>query len=374
MSRGPLLIVGASGRAAAAWALRRGYEPFVIDLFADEDTRQFGPVFTCPFEEYPHGFIERSRLAPAGPWLYTGGLENAPEVVAAISRERRLIGNGPDVLSRVRDPFHVQDVCRRIVVAYPQTISMAEWRADPSRTQSRWLKKSLRSSGGLGVRTLVEHEHEHEQEEQHGDGYAQEFIDGDAMSVLFESDGNRRVKLLGVTRQLIGQDWLHAKPFSYCGNLSRKSEALEPLLRSIGERFTRLWNLRGIWGVDFIERNGEPVVIEINPRFTASMDVLDDLLPASAEKACIGKAVYYAPFAFRFPHEGPWLESLARCRDVKYRPTFADIPAAGFPVQAGQPVLTLLCESRSENEAIHTLKAHANDLDQRFLAHCEDRT
>ena len=104
MSSRGLLIVGASGRAAAASAIRAGYDPFVIDLFADADTHRLCPVLKCDPAVYPHGFIPLAEKAPASPWMYTGGLENYPEVVEAISQRRELIGFGSEDLRRMRDP------------------------------------------------------------------------------------------------------------------------------------------------------------------------------------------------------------------------------------------------------------------------------
>jgi uncharacterized protein len=101
----PLLIIGASGRAAAASALRAGLSPFVIDLFADADTVRLCPTLKCDLADYPHGFIELAKQAPPGPWMYTGGLENYPDVIAVISEARPLWGNGPEKLAEVRDPF-----------------------------------------------------------------------------------------------------------------------------------------------------------------------------------------------------------------------------------------------------------------------------
>ncbi|MBL8864784.1 MAG: ATP-dependent carboligase, partial [Planctomycetia bacterium] len=73
-----LLIVGASGRAAAASARRTGFEPFVLDLFADADTERLATVWKLPFDQYPHGFVELAKRVPPMPWMYTGGLENYP--------------------------------------------------------------------------------------------------------------------------------------------------------------------------------------------------------------------------------------------------------------------------------------------------------
>ena len=99
----PILIVGASGRAAAASAIRAGYEPHVIDLFADADTIRLCPTIVCPSVDYPHGLIALANAAPPMPWMYTGGLENHPDVVMAISEHRELVGNDANVLREVRD-------------------------------------------------------------------------------------------------------------------------------------------------------------------------------------------------------------------------------------------------------------------------------
>ena len=80
----PLAIVGASVRAAAMSALRAGLAPVAVDLFADADLRAL-----CPAERvtsYPRGLAEWLADAPAGAWLYTGGLENHPVLVASMAR------------------------------------------------------------------------------------------------------------------------------------------------------------------------------------------------------------------------------------------------------------------------------------------------
>src|SRR5262245_37896608 len=107
-----LLLIGASVRAAAGSALRAGLRPWCADLFADADLAAVCPVQRLP-GDYPRGFIALAKSAPPGPWLYTGGLENWPDVVAAIASERTLWGNDADVLQRVRDPALVAAWLRR---------------------------------------------------------------------------------------------------------------------------------------------------------------------------------------------------------------------------------------------------------------------
>ena len=59
-------------------------------------------------ERYPHGLSRVAGRAPPGPWMYTGGLENHPRLVARIAARRPLLGNPADVLRRVRDPGEVK--------------------------------------------------------------------------------------------------------------------------------------------------------------------------------------------------------------------------------------------------------------------------
>src|SRR6516162_6995898 len=89
----PLLIVGASARAAAFSALRAGLRPTCADLFADADLRARCPVRCVEVKDYPRGLLDLPELLTPGPWMYTGALENRPDLVEAMSRRRPLWGN-----------------------------------------------------------------------------------------------------------------------------------------------------------------------------------------------------------------------------------------------------------------------------------------
>lgn len=307
-----ILILGASGRAAAFSALRAGFAPSVIDLFADADLERVAPVRRISRGDYPHGVIDMARLVEPMPWMYTGGLENWPDVVAAISAERELIGNGPEVLRKVRDPFAVAAMLTADGVPHPRVVR------EPS-PGGRWLCKPLRGAGGTGIRFAPA-------DNARGEVYFQEFIEGESQSAVFRDD-----ELLGVTRQLVGERWLHAAPFQYCGSIG-------PLKLISSEKAAwlriasalRSWaGLHGIFGIDAVMRDGLPWPVEINPRYTASVEVLE---------TGAAKAVYFAPCTFEFPHNGPWV-------DVR---RFADIPHAGSLIHSGQPVLTMFGRDEAE--------------------------
>src|SRR5205807_493928 len=90
-----LLIVGASARSAAFSVLRAGLRPECADLFADADLRARCPVWCAPPKDYPGGFLDLPAFAAPGPWLYTGGLENRPELIDELARRRQPLWGNP---------------------------------------------------------------------------------------------------------------------------------------------------------------------------------------------------------------------------------------------------------------------------------------
>src|SRR5262249_36432055 len=109
-----------------------------------------------------------------------------------------------------------------------------------------------------------------------GAGYFQEFIEGDPYAALYVGDGGR-AWLLGLTRQLVGVPWLSATPFHYCGSLGpiEPEDRLRASLIRTGTVLAARCGLRGLFGVDGILREGVFWPVEVNPRYTASAEVLE---------------------------------------------------------------------------------------------------
>src|SRR5919106_1235059 len=115
----PLAIVGASVRAAAASAVRAGFQPLAADLFADADLRRIATA--TPISPYPEGLLDWLRAVEPSAWMYTGALENHPELVDQMAWIAPLWGNPGDVLERVRSPWKLADVLRREGLLFPET-------------------------------------------------------------------------------------------------------------------------------------------------------------------------------------------------------------------------------------------------------------
>src|SRR5207253_1175133 len=140
----PLLILGVSARAAAWSALRAGLSPSAADLFADRDLAAVAPCVRVGPNSYPRGLLAAAEALPAGPWLYTGALENHPDLVDDLAGRRPLWGNSGPVLRAARDPLAVAAAVRAAGLPAPEV------RLDPAglTRDGSWLCKARASSGG----------------------------------------------------------------------------------------------------------------------------------------------------------------------------------------------------------------------------------
>jgi predicted ATP-grasp superfamily ATP-dependent carboligase len=359
-----VLIFGASVRAAAFSALRAGLRPWCADLFADADL-----CLRCPTQRltgrYPGGFAELIGSDIPGPWLYTGGLENHPRLVERMARRRPLWGNDGPVLVLARDPQVLVSAATAAGLPAPALARL------PAGT-SRWLIKPFAGAGGGGIRFWCE-----------GDvrlprgTYLQQFIDGSSLSAVYVAIGGAS-QLLGVTRQLVGEGWLHAPPFRYCGSIGPLTNAGLSGLEALGQELVERTGLRGLFGIDGVQSGGSFYPVEVNPRYTASIEVLEhstglrilDLHRRAFEvssaacgfatpSAIVGKAILYARADLVFPGEGPWQASLDIHRPIEDMSDFADLPHPGDCIPLGHPILTILARSLDEAACLRALQERA---------------
>jgi predicted ATP-grasp superfamily ATP-dependent carboligase len=377
-----LVLFGASVRAAAFSAARAGLQPWCADLFADTDLQALCPALAIPPTEYPRALSRIATDAPGGPWMYTGALENHPGVVQALSERRPLWGNDAHVLRRARSPVDVARCLREAGLAHPPIIT------DPGKVPrtGRWLAKPLRGAGGRGIDWVARGN----ARPAHRGVYFQEYVEGEPCAAVYVGDGAGAL-LLGATRQLVGESWLHAAPFHYGGSVGPLSLSPRTLseFRRLGDVLAAGLGLRGLFGVDCVLRDESPRPVEVNPRYPASVEVLEyasgvpalalhrrvfdpgapappAALPGS-RPAVVGKAVLFAREPLGFPREGPWRRAEGCPPAVNLLPLFADVPPAGQPIGRGRPVLTFFAAGGSAEECLGRLRATAADLDHRLF-------
>jgi uncharacterized protein len=348
--RTSVLIAGVSVRALAESAVRAGADVIALDAYGDLDLRRIARVVAIP--RASNGGFDQLRVAhasrdiDAGAVAYVSSFENSPEAVELLARERVLLGNSPTVLRRVRDPLALARVLPRLGAHTPAV------RASPplASNATPWLLKPRRSGGGHGIvswgrgmpvpRTSI----------------VQERIRGSAGSIIFAADG-ANIAPLSLTRQLSGDPAFGASGFGYSGSiLEPHHPELFANACELAAKITREFALRGVCGIDFIARGSIPYAIEVNPRPTASMELVERATGTSiwcvhvagctaklprlsgvAHSVAHGKAVLYARRSVVLGDTERWLEE----DDVR------DVPAPGERIARGSPICTIFASART---------------------------
>ena len=158
--------------------------------------------------------------------------------------------------------------------------------------------------------------------------------------------------------------------FRYCGNILPLPEITDPgraeilvaKVRRLAVFLTHAYGLTGVNGIDFILNGDEVYLTEVNPRYSASMEliehayelpvfhlhaqaVLSGTLPAFQLEAVLGnrtffgKAILFAERNAVAPNTKGWLDSGAR-----------DIPAPGEKLCKGNPFCTVLANRSTYDE------------------------
>lgn len=234
--------------------------------------QDLGGLFPIDPDEF-HNRIGRAALAQdVRSAAYSGGFENLPDIVADLQGRFELLGNSPQSLRQVRDPFRLAEVVADVGLEMPQLLPAGS-RPDPGR---KWLRKRIHSGAGYGIELWDEVVPDDPLT------IVQEWIDGSAQSVSFVANG-REAKIFAATHQLTGDPAFGASGFVYVGNLllPQPDAHLLPKLEALANALTQTFGLVGLNGIDFVLADDRPIILEVNPRFSASMELVEDALSMS---------------------------------------------------------------------------------------------
>jgi len=373
-----IVIAGFSTRAFAESAVAAGYVVSSVDAFADLDHRATPALaLRTPgpgLGRYdPLGIARAAAALPGRAAAYVASFENHPDAVRTLARRRLLLGNPPKVLHRARAPSIVSAILRANGFQAPGI----RLRSSPGVDRAGWLAKPFASGGGHGITAwrrgdILRRTH-----------FLQQRIAGTPASLVFVADGCHAIPF-ALSRQLIGEPEFGASGFGYCGSILvpassttfSNDHALFDTVCGIAETLANDLGLVGVNGIDFIARGSTPFVTEVNPRYTASMELAErafefsvfdahvqgctgvaprfDLDAARRDAAVdvVGKAIVFARRTVVLGDTRAWLG------DASLR----DVPHPGERVPRGSPVCTIFARGANETACHAALVRRARKL------------
>jgi predicted ATP-grasp superfamily ATP-dependent carboligase len=368
----PILLIGSNVRFLAENAARHGREVFTVDYYGDWDTKRLSQNRSIKREGSGKFDLRALMNLASGVQnsgvVYGPGFENDLMALARLSDIGKVIGCSLETVKKTRDPHSLARAAAAWNFSYPK---IAAEPADSMRKE-RWLVKPFTSIGGAGIRFM---------DEGYWPGaervYYQKFHNGMPSSAIVVSNGSEAA-LIAVMTQVYGDPAFGVDGFKFVGNVFPHpfTREISASATTIAEALTLEFELKGLWGFDFIY-SGDVTLIEINPRPTSSLGLLDmatwnDLLGLHMDSVAGKKSNlildpgpaggYFAQgrvFAKAdavFTGSQTWSERGAR-----------DIPHEGDFITAGEPMITVTASDSTYGGALAKLRKEAEDAQNSIL-------
>ncbi len=320
-------------------ARQSGLIPLVMDLYADRDTQTLA---------HAHWHLKTLGLTALKPALddclkqfsvagvvYGSGLETQLDCLNYLTEHLPLWGNSPSCLKRLNNKRHFFQQLQSADIPFPCT------QFAPPTHRDHWLCKPQHGCGGQNINYLQDSSPNH-------NVYWQRYHPGTPASVLFLTNGQDAL-ILGFNSQ-----WCQpsaSQPFLFSGIMNSLDLPTEQrqLVTQWVTQLTVAFNLHGLNSLDFIWDGQACLVLEINPRPPASMQLYAPTLLKLHIEACQGLLpqqvpqvkqnqayqIIYAPTDLKIPSEFIWP---AAC---------VDLPQNSAKISAGQPICSMIAHAES---------------------------
>ena len=353
-----LIVIAHSARALAESGSRAGYQVVSVDGFADLDTQEASLecwclplvngeftrlLFLTCLQKLHTRFPQARVVLAAGAELFMREAEAMPGW--------RIVGNSAVCVESVLDPHRFFAGLDALSIDYPGI----RWDAPAEDSQS-WLCKTPARCGGMGVQKICTGE-----SRKHSDHYWQKEVDGQPISALFLS-GQDEWRLLGFNQQLV-QPLSPQLPYIYSGAIANieVENKVGLKIKSYIEKLIKYFRLIGLCSIDLLVRGDEILVLEINPRISATYQLYERLQPSmnlvdAHVRVCEGERlsalgpvngqvanwILFAGAAFKIPDRVNWPNWVS------------DRPQSGRQIKPGEPLCTLQLE-QAEMEQLETV-------------------
>jgi len=378
-----LLIVGVDTVFAAASAKKAGYNVYVADYFGDIDLRRVCRDFMAVIEQKegkscgrimwnfkPEAFLQMAKILVKkhniDAILLSSGLDDYFDVLCGLNSLAPIMGNPPKVFMDIRKEPKFFDELESLGVPHPETATakdVFEAKEIAANMGFPVVVKPVKGFGGVDIK-LVSNQEEMEKvfpitSQSSENIIVQKFIEGVHASISILA-GESGVRVLSINEQLLGlPSVFQHEPFGYCGNIVplKVDSSIFEKCKSIAEKIASHFSLIGSNGIDIvISSNGEPYVIEVNPRFQGTLGCVEEVLGINLVESHIRACLY---------GELPSVRSSSKfcTRLILYSPkrVFApdlaafqeavDIPLPNSIIEEGEPLCSILAVGKSRNSS-----------------------
>ena len=254
-------------------------------------------------------------------------------------------------------------------------------------SDNQFILKPLQGSGGLGI-FLLNNESSHELKQLNEicqnislENYIlQEYIEGTNVSSSVLSSQNDRKNL--INSRLITEHDLGNDSYEYSGNIlpldensfrmfnnnrtEINADELNDEMKNTSEDLIKQFKLIGSNGVDYIlDKDGELKVIEINPRFQGTYELVENslginLLDAHI-KACEGEIIDIPNPKQYSIKKIIYARKQANIGNLNIANVY-DIPYEGVKIEKDQPIVTLISSNKNLETAIDDAKIAEDEV------------
>jgi predicted ATP-grasp superfamily ATP-dependent carboligase len=361
----PIVLLGASVRAAAESAHAAGFAPIAVDQFGDRETRAVSTWLPLNPDQLIRSVAEAVNLVePPPPIAFGGGLRGGYE--ALCDAAFGFFSATPQRFQQSDDPCWLHRVAAAAGIHFPETIRWPDGVDDKpplaaprDRTTrgdagTRWLVKQRCSCGGLGVTRL--------ETSPPGNTPAdlQRRVPGRVFGISYIGNGSRAL-LVGACRLI--RKRLGKLPYVFAGAVGPirlPRESIDRLER-LGAIVANALRLDGPFNADVVLDGQSITLLEVNPRYTASMELLER---AWSDRDRHPRSVFepFPQWAHRTEDQNTewrfgdaWIKRVVfaeqernidpdrldeRVRDQ--RVILTDVPNAPMRVRVGHPIATLI--------------------------------
>jgi hypothetical protein len=303
-----ILVIGFNSRPLVYSLYQAGYSVYAVDFFGDLDLYPYVKDCIILIDELKKNYekmkenyktylsefaIKLLKKYPHIKYLLIGsGLDDAFNERKMILNQIKKISpildlnNDIQTIQKARDISKIYQYLTQEEISAPLTFKLSEINSKNFPLDYPFILKKLTSSGGTNVYKIKNEDDFNSyiklirEKSEEKEWIIQEFIEGNPVSCTIISNGSK-AEVISVNHQIIGMDKLNPpREFMYCGNIvpAKLMKAEEKKVVNISLKLTKSLKLKGINGFDFVIRDHQAYLMEINPRIPGSIRASEESL------------------------------------------------------------------------------------------------